>query len=70
MGNFNGHVGNGEYSIPDNLAGVNSNGVLLQDFVAVNDLSLINADSTGTKGLLSRTAGGFSTILDYVVAKN
>lgn len=68
MGDFNGHVGNGEHGIPGNLAGVNSNGVLLQDFIAVNDLSLINADSTRTKGLFTRTAGGFSTILDYVVA--
>ena len=68
MGDFNGHVGNGEHGIPGNLAGVNSNGVFLQDFIAVNDLSLINADSTRTKGLFTRTAGGFSTILDYVVA--
>ena len=68
MGDFNGHVGQGADGIPGNLAGVNSNGVLLQDFIAVNDLRLINADRSRTKGLFTRTAGGYSTILDYVVS--
>ena len=44
MGDFNGHVGNGQDEIPGNHAHVNSNGKLLQDFIAVNNMNMLNSE--------------------------
>ena len=68
LGDFNGHVGNGEDGIVGNLPNVNFNGRLLQDFVSVNTLKMVNADQEITSGIFTRSAGGFSTVLDYVLA--
>ena len=50
MGDFNGHVGNGPDGIPGNSWRVNYNGELLQNFLRVNNMIMVNAD-------LSRTVG-------------
>ena len=67
-GDFNGHIGNKEYGIPGNKDHVNSNGVLLQQFIRSNNLILLNADSNITTGMYTRSAGGIPTILDYGLA--
>ena len=67
MGDFNGHVGNGQDGIPGNHTHTNSNGKMLQDFIAVNNMSMLNADQSRTTGLFTRSANGFSTILDYAI---
>ena len=69
MGDFNGHVGNGHVGngpdgIPGNSDRVNYNGELLQSFIRVNNMIIVNADPTRTVGRFTRSAGGFSTILD------
>ena len=51
MGDFNGHIGDGEDGIRGNWSQVNSNGVLLKNFIKTNELVLINADKTRTTGL-------------------
>ena len=68
LGDFNGHIGNKEYGIPGNKDHVNSNGVLLQQFIRSNNLILLNADSNITTGMYTRSAGGIPTILDYGLA--
>ena len=68
FGDFNGHVGCGEDGITGNLPNVNFNGRLLQDFVAINRMKMVNADLNLTTGLFTRTAGGYSTVLDYVLS--
>ena len=65
MGYFNGYVGDGPDGIPGNPHSVNYNGQLLQDFIVVNKLKLINADMARTSGTFTRSSGGFSLILDY-----
>ena len=67
MGDFNGHVGNGPDGIPGNSWRVNYNGELLQNFIRVNNMTMVNADLTRTVGRFTRSAGGFSTILDYTI---
>ena len=67
MGDFNGHVGNGQDGIPGNHAHVNLNRKLLQDFIAVNNMNMLNSDQTRTTGLFTRSANGFATILDYAI---
>lgn len=61
------HVGSGEDGIPGNLSNVNYNGRLIQDFVSVNNMVIVNAKQEVTSGLFTRSAGGYSTILDYVL---
>ena len=68
MGDLNGHIGNGEDGIPGNLPNVNFNGILIQNFVKTNNMRLVNAEPEITSGLFTRSAGGNSTILDYVLA--
>lgn len=63
LGDFNGHVGSGEGGIGGNLPNINFNDRLLQDFVSVNTLKVVNADPKLTSGLFTRSAGGFG-ILD------
>ena len=41
----------------------NFNGRLLQDFVAVNALKMVNADQELTSGLFTRMSGGFSSVI-------
>lgn len=68
VGDYNGHVGNGVDGITGNLPGINSNGALMLEFIQLNNLKMINADQTRTKGLFTRSSGGYSTILDYALA--
>ena len=68
LGDFNGHIGNKEYGIPVNKEHINSNGVLLQQFIRSNNLILLNVDSNLTTGMYTRSAGGIQTILDYGLA--
>ena len=41
----------------------NFNGPLLQDFVAVNALKMVNVDPELTSGLFTRMSGGFSSVI-------
>ena len=68
FGDFNGHVGCGEDGIDGNQPSVNFNGRLLQDFVAINNMKMVNADPNLTTGMFTRTAGGYATVLDYVLS--
>ena len=68
LGDFNGHIGCDEDGIAGNKEKTNSNGVLLQQFIKNNALTLLNADPRITAGMFTRTAGGNTTILDYGLA--
>ena len=68
MGNFNGLVGADEEGIVGNFESLNTNGKFLKEFVKTNGWGLINADRTRTTGMFTRSAGGFSTILDYAIS--
>ena len=68
LGDFNGHIGCDEDGITGNKEKTNSNGVLLQQFIKNNALTLLNADPRITAGMFTRTAGGNTTVLDYGLA--
>ena len=53
--------------ISGNHAHVNSNRVLIQEFVEVNQRKMVNADPLVTKEMFTRIGGGYATVLDYVL---
>ena len=68
LGDLNGHVGDGVNEIEGNHPSVNFNGRLIHNFVEFNNLYMINADLTKTKGVFTRVGGGNAIVLDYVLA--
>ena len=67
MGDFKGHVGDDKEGIDGNREDINENGRSLRDFMKRNRWTMKNADKNRTTGLFTRSSGGFSTILDYVI---
>ena len=68
MGDFNGHVGNGQTGVEGNHESTNFNGRLLINFIENNGLRMINADKNKTSEIFTRSAGGYATLLDYALA--
>ena len=64
LGDFYGHVGSGEGGIGGNLPNINFNDRLLQDFVSVNTLKVVNADQ-GARNRRERQLTRFALPYDY-----
>jgi len=70
LGDLNGHVGNDDRGIKGNCPDINYNGQLLRDFIACNNLTMINADNSRCSGLFTRSTSNSATCIDYVLADN
>ena len=67
VGDLNGHVGNDNEGIPNNLPHVNYNGTLIRDFVSSSNLRIVNADRTRCNGVFTRVTANSISCLDYVL---
>ena len=63
VGDLNGHVGNDNEGIPNNLPHVNYNGTLIRDFVSSSNLRIVNADRLRC----TRVKANSISCLDYVL---
>ena len=66
IGDFNAHVGNGEYGIKGNSDKVNRNGRKLLDLMERRDLILVN-NSDQCKGLWTRVSDTGKSAIDLVI---
>ena len=67
VGDLNGHVGNDEEGISNNLPSVNFNGTLIRDFVSSSNMHIVNADESRCCGLYTRVTANSISCLDYVL---
>ena len=70
LGDFNGHIGNDLNGIVGNNRDINNNGTLVRNFVASNNLTVVNADAGKCEGIFTRRGLVSDSVLDLVIEDN